>query len=77
VTSSPRSTGKPPISTSPTANWRTDEDLTKLRGWFDKVSIRDRLGAAGRDTAAKALADCAQSLAAFAGTVYAADTDAT
>lgn len=54
-----------------------DEDLTKLRGWFDKVATRDRLGASGRDTTTKALADCAQSLNAFAEAVYSADTDAT
>lgn len=52
-----------------------DEDLTKLRGWFDKVASRDRLGASGRDTAAKALTDCAQSLDTFAEAVYSADTD--
>ena len=53
-----------------------DEDLTKLRGWFDKVAARDRLGAAGRDTAAKALEECGHTLDRFAQAVYAADTDA-
>ena len=53
-----------------------DEDLTKLRGWFDKVVARDRLGATGRDTAAKALKECGHTLDRFAQAVYAADTDA-
>ncbi|WP_129287476.1 Chromate resistance protein ChrB [Streptomyces sp. GZWMJZ-114] len=52
-----------------------DEDLTKLRSWFDKVTARDRLGASGRDTTAKALEDCTAALNVFADAVYAADTD--
>ena len=53
-----------------------DEDLTKLRGWFDKVAARDRLDAAGRDAAEKALTECAHALDTFAEAVYQADTDA-
>lgn len=53
-----------------------DEDLNKLRGWFEKVSARDRLGAPGREPAAKALEQCARALDGFADAVYAADTDA-
>jgi ChrB-like protein len=53
-----------------------DEDLTKLRGWFKKVAARDRLGATGRDAAAKALQECSHALDGFAEAVYAADADA-
>lgn len=53
-----------------------DEDLTKLRGWFEKVAARDRLGAPGREAAAKALDECTHALDGFADAVYAADTDA-
>ncbi|MFF7647385.1 Chromate resistance protein ChrB [Streptomyces canus] len=53
-----------------------DEDLNKLRGWFEKVAARDRLGAPGREAAAKALEQCARALDGFADAVYAADTDA-
>jgi len=52
-----------------------DEDLTKLRGWFDKVATRDCLGATGRGAAVQALERCATALDGFAATVYAADTD--
>ncbi|MBO1418684.1 Chromate resistance protein ChrB [Streptomyces sp. FH025] len=52
-----------------------DEDLAKLRGWFDKVVARDRLGASGREATARALAECAKALDGFADAVYAADTD--
>ncbi len=50
-----------------------DEDLTKLRGWFDKVSARDVLGAARRDEAQAALRDCATALDEFADHVYRAE----
>ncbi|MET8631720.1 Chromate resistance protein ChrB [Streptomyces sp. NPDC004680] len=53
-----------------------DEDLTKLRGWFDKVAARDRLNAAGREMAEKGLQECGRALDGFADAVYAADTDA-
>ncbi|MFD8706671.1 MULTISPECIES: Chromate resistance protein ChrB [unclassified Kitasatospora] len=54
-----------------------DEDLTKLRGWFDKVAARDRLRASGREATVQALAECAKALDGFADAVYAADTDGT
>jgi len=53
-----------------------DEDLAKLRGWFDKFAARDRLGATGRDAAVKALKECSHALDGFAEAVYAADLDA-
>lgn len=53
-----------------------DEDLKKLRGWFEKVAARDRLGAAGREAAEKGLEDCGRALDGFADAVYTADTDA-
>ncbi|MET7775010.1 Chromate resistance protein ChrB [Streptomyces mirabilis] len=52
-----------------------DEDLTKLRGWFDKVTARDRLGASGREATVLALDACTTALDGFADAVYAADTD--
>jgi len=52
------------------------EDLAKLRGWFDKVAARDRLGARGREAAEQALTACGQALEGFAEAVYAADIDA-
>jgi hypothetical protein len=52
-----------------------DEDLVKLRGWFEKVKARDVLAASGRAEAEKALARCAELLDAFAGRVYAAEAD--
>ena len=51
-----------------------DEDLTKLRGWFEKVRARDRLEASGRAAAERALVQCDTALAVFADAVYAADT---
>ncbi|MEU6462869.1 Chromate resistance protein ChrB [Streptomyces sp. NPDC046976] len=53
-----------------------DEDLAKLRGWFDKVVARDRLGAPGRGAAGRAVEGCAEALDGFAAAVYAADVDA-
>jgi hypothetical protein len=50
-----------------------DEDLTKLRGWFDKVTARDVLGAAGRPATEQALQQCAQALEVFAAHVYDAE----
>lgn len=47
-----------------------DEDLTKLRGWFEKVSARDRLGASRRGDAEKALEGCAKVLEVFTAKVY-------
>lgn len=50
-----------------------DEDLTKLRGWFDKVRVRDSLGAGRRTAAEEALQDCAAALDVFADQVYRAE----
>lgn len=50
-----------------------DEDLTKLRGWFDKVRLRDSLGADRRTAAEEALQDCSAALDAFADQVYLAE----
>jgi len=47
-----------------------DEDLTKLRGWFDKVRARDVLAAARREETEAALRDCATALDGFADHVY-------
>jgi ribosome assembly protein YihI (activator of Der GTPase) len=52
-----------------------DEDLAKLRRWFDKVRARDVLDASGRAEADRALDRCAELLEEFAGRVYAADAD--
>jgi hypothetical protein len=48
-----------------------DEDLTKLRGWLEKVALRDMLGATKRDAAEQALARCEAVLTTFAEHVYA------
>ncbi len=50
-----------------------DEDLTKLRGWFDKIRIRDSLGASRCTAAEEALQDCAAALNVFAEQVYLAE----
>ncbi|WP_218162985.1 Chromate resistance protein ChrB [Pseudonocardia ammonioxydans] len=50
-----------------------DEDLTKLRGWFDKVRLRDSLGARRRAAAEEALQDCVAALDVFAEQVYLAE----
>lgn len=50
-----------------------EEDLTKLRNWFDKVVARDLLGASGRGDTADLLARCAAELNAYAEHVYAAE----
>jgi hypothetical protein len=53
-----------------------DEDLVKLRGWFEKVRARDVLGAALADDAARAVERCQRALESFAERVY-AEADAT
>ncbi|MGW0200349.1 Chromate resistance protein ChrB [Nonomuraea sp. NPDC003201] len=53
-----------------------EEDLTKLRGWFEKVTVRDVLGAARRKEVVKALDDCARTLEEFAASVYEAEDTA-
>lgn len=51
-----------------------EEDLTKLRGWLDKIRARDSLGAAKAKEAAAAVLTCAEALDGFAEHVYAAET---
>lgn len=50
-----------------------EEDLTKLQGWFDKVSTRDVLAAARRPDAETALQNCATALEGFTHQVYLAE----
>lgn len=50
-----------------------EEDLNKLRGWYEKVKTRDVLGAAKAQEVVAALAECAEKLEAFASAVYEAD----
>jgi DNA-binding transcriptional regulator PaaX len=47
-----------------------DEDLTKLRNWFAKVSKRDLLSASGRAEVESALKRCEQVLEEYAARVY-------
>lgn len=47
-----------------------DEDLVKLRGWFDKVASRDVLGARHRAAALDGLQACSGALDGFATEVY-------
>ena len=51
-----------------------EEDLTKLRGWLDKIRNRDALDAARAHEAISAVQTCAEALDIFAEQVYAADT---
>jgi DNA-binding transcriptional regulator PaaX len=48
-----------------------DEDLVKLRNWFEKVKARDVLGAPGREETVAALERCETVLEEYAGRVYA------
>ncbi|WAH98106.1 Chromate resistance protein ChrB [Arthrobacter sp. MMS18-M83] len=50
-----------------------EEDLGKLRGWFEKVKARDVLGAPMAEKVADELARCAVTLEEFASQVYEAD----
>jgi hypothetical protein len=50
-----------------------EEDLTKLRNWFDKVVARDVLAAGGRGPTEEMLHKCASALADYAQRVYAAE----
>jgi hypothetical protein len=45
-------------------------DLVKLRNWLDRVMERDAFGADGKPAAEKALAECEQSLEAYAARVF-------
>ena len=53
-----------------------EEDLTKLRGWLDKIRVQDTLAAARAQEAISAVQTCAEALDIFAEQVYAADTSA-
>ena len=53
-----------------------DEDLTKLRGWLEKVVARDVLGASRQKEAREAVAGCEEALSGFAAKVYAAEEEA-
>jgi hypothetical protein len=50
-------------------------DLVKLRNWFAKVRDRDAFGADGRQACEKALAECEESLEAYAARVYAEEAE--
>lgn len=52
-----------------------DEDLAKLRGWFEKVLGRDTLGASRQGAAREVLASCEKALAGFAERVYASEDE--
>jgi hypothetical protein len=52
-----------------------DEDLAKLRAWYDKVRGRDRLGAARQQEAEQALGECMRVLEGFAERIYATELD--
>ncbi|HEX7659085.1 MAG TPA: Chromate resistance protein ChrB [Pseudonocardiaceae bacterium] len=52
-----------------------EEDLTKLRNWFAKVTERDVFGAPGRAATIEAIGRCEQVLERFAARVYAEDAD--
>jgi hypothetical protein len=53
-----------------------DVDLAKLKSWYEKVHSRDAFGAAGRDAALSALAECELSLEGYAAAVYAREAEA-
>lgn len=50
-------------------------DLVKLRNWLAKVAERDVFGADGRESVEKALAECEQSLEAYAARVFAEEAE--
>jgi hypothetical protein len=50
-------------------------DLVKLRTWLARIRERDVFGASGREGAAKALAECEQSLEAYAARVFAEEAE--
>lgn len=51
-----------------------EEDLAKLQGWYEKVRIRDVLGAVRAMEVAVALGQCAKAQEDFAAQVYEADS---
>ena len=50
-------------------------DVVKLRNWLAKIVERDAFGADGRPAAEKALAECEQSLEAYAARVFAEEAE--
>jgi DNA-binding transcriptional regulator PaaX len=50
-------------------------DLVKLRSWLARISDRDVFGAEGREATLKALAECEQSLEAYAARVFAEEAE--
>lgn len=52
-----------------------EEDLTKLRRWQDKITVRDTLQATGAAAAEAAIQRCTEALDTFAHHIYAADRD--
>lgn len=50
-----------------------EEDLAKLRGWYEKVKARDVLGAGGRQAVEEALEGCDAAIQEFMARVYEAD----
>lgn len=53
-----------------------EEDLAKLKGWYEKVKVRDVLGASRADEVLTALKECEARLEEFASNVYQADSNA-
>jgi len=51
-------------------------DLTKLKGWLDRIRARDVLGAAKRDATVESVAHCEQVLEDYAARVYAEEGEA-
>ncbi|MGH3376100.1 MAG: Chromate resistance protein ChrB [Actinoallomurus sp.] len=50
-----------------------EEDLAKLRGWYEKVKARDVLGASGAQAVETALEGCELAIQDFVARVYEAD----
>lgn len=50
-----------------------EEDLDKLRGWYEKVKARDVLGASGKQAVEEALEGCDVAIQEFMARVYEAD----
>lgn len=51
-------------------------DLTKLKGWLDRIKSRDVLGASKLDATVEALRRCEESLEEYAARVYAEEGEA-
>jgi mannose/fructose/sorbose-specific phosphotransferase system IIA component len=52
-----------------------EEDLTKLRNWFAKITDRDVFGAPGRAATVRALETCERALEEYAARVYAEEAE--